>query len=104
MICKPSSHSVDLDNIVTNRCTLVVALNISFIPIVYFCYPETRGLSLEQIDHIFYGKGTSTNWLYHGVRESLRQQPAVIVAADPEIVRDGDDSKEMVEARHVENS
>ncbi|KAF3766430.1 general substrate transporter [Cryphonectria parasitica EP155] len=29
--------------------------NFSFIPMIYFLYPETKGLHLEQIDHIFEG-------------------------------------------------
>ncbi|OJJ48030.1 hypothetical protein ASPZODRAFT_115447 [Penicilliopsis zonata CBS 506.65] len=33
-----------------------IVLNASFVPIVYFLYPETKGLSLEEIDHIFEGK------------------------------------------------
>lgn len=86
----------------------VVALNISFIPIVYFCYPETRGLSLEQIDHIFYGKGTKTNFLYQGVRESIRQRPAALTGADSEsLERVASDEKredEEVKEEHVEHS
>lgn len=39
---------------------------------VYFLYPETRGLSLEQIDHIFEGKGHGWNCLTQGVRESVK--------------------------------
>lgn len=81
----------------------VVALNISFIPMVYFCYPETRGLSLEQIDHDFYGKGTSTNWLYQGVRESVLRQSALPAAADPEISLSEQDQKEVTVARHIDN-
>ncbi|OJJ50375.1 hypothetical protein ASPZODRAFT_13459 [Penicilliopsis zonata CBS 506.65] len=45
--------------------------NASFIPIVYFLYPEVRGLSLEQIDHIFEGKGHGWSCLTQGVRESV---------------------------------
>lgn len=41
--------------------------NFSFIPLVYFFYPETKGLHLEQVDHIFEGKIGITQ----GVRESI---------------------------------
>lgn len=34
---------------------------------VYFLYPETKGLHLEQVDHIFEGKTGITQ----GVRESI---------------------------------
>jgi len=30
-----------------------MCLNLSFIPLVYFCYPETSNLTLEEIDHLF---------------------------------------------------
>jgi hypothetical protein len=46
-------------------------LNISFIPLVYFCYPETKGITLEQIDRIFVGEGTGLGALTQGVKESL---------------------------------
>ncbi|TPX15812.1 uncharacterized protein E0L32_000146 [Thyridium curvatum] len=48
------------------------AFNASFVPMVYFLYPETKGLSLEQIDHIFEGKGHGWNCLTQGVKESTR--------------------------------
>lgn len=32
------------------------ALNVAFIPIIYFLYPETKGKSLEQIDLLFSGE------------------------------------------------
>lgn len=39
---------------------------------VYFLYPETKGLSLEQIDHIFEGKGHGWDCLTQGVKESIK--------------------------------
>ncbi|KUI62552.1 Sugar transporter STL1 [Cytospora mali] len=47
--------------------------NFSFIPLVYFFYPETKGLHLEQVDHIFEGKTGITQ----GVRESIHNPPLV---------------------------
>lgn len=47
--------------------------NFSFIPLVYFLYPETKGLHLEQVDHIFEGKTGITQ----GVRESIHNAPVV---------------------------
>ena len=50
------------------RYWLIYAVfNISFVPMVYFLYPETRGLTLEQIDHIFAGHKQG---LTQGVKES----------------------------------
>ncbi|KAJ5723443.1 hypothetical protein N7488_001478, partial [Penicillium malachiteum] len=46
--------------------------NASFIPMVYFLYPETKGLSLDQIDHIFEGKGHGWSCFTQGVQESVK--------------------------------
>lgn len=36
---------------------IFMALNLAFIPIIYFFYPETSNLALEEVDHIFAGGG-----------------------------------------------
>lgn len=36
---------------------IFMCLNFSFIPLVYFCYPETSNLTLEQVDWLFYNSG-----------------------------------------------
>lgn len=46
-------------------------LNASFIPMIYFLYPETNGLSLEEVDHIFSDKGYGWDCLTQGVKESI---------------------------------
>lgn len=59
--------------------------NFSFIPIIYFLYPETKGLHLEQIDHIFEGKTGGLGCLTQGVRESLKKShPAAEAETDEE--------------------
>ncbi len=50
-------------------------LNASFVPFVYFLFPETGGHSLEQINTIFKGKGKGWSALTQGVRESVRLPP-----------------------------
>jgi hypothetical protein len=57
---------------------------------------------LEQIDHIFYGKGTKTNWLYQGVRESTHHRSAAIRVSDIEAISSRDETKEEVEGKHLE--
>lgn len=48
-------------------------MNASFVPLVYFFYPETRGLSLEKIDQIFEGdRGHGLSGFTQGVRESVK--------------------------------
>jgi hypothetical protein len=62
-------------------------LNLSFIPLIYFCYPETKGVTLEQMDHIFIGKGTGLSALTQGVKESIyvkRHYPQEIENIDEE--------------------
>jgi hypothetical protein len=34
---------------------IFVCLNFSFIPLVFFCYPETKNLTLEEVDWLFIG-------------------------------------------------
>lgn len=36
--------------------------NFCFIPLIYFLYPETRKLSLEQIDKLFTGEKVMLHW------------------------------------------
>ena len=33
-----------------------MALNFAFVPLVYFCYPETANLTLEEMDYLFASK------------------------------------------------
>jgi len=45
---------------------IFMCLNFAFVPLVYFVYPETTNLSLEEIDWLFLRR--------HAVKESLRVQ------------------------------
>jgi hypothetical protein len=36
--------------------------NLLFIPLIYFFYPETQNLTLEQIDKLFTGEKTLLHW------------------------------------------
>jgi hypothetical protein len=37
--------------------------NLAFVPLVYFCYPETSNLTLEEVDHLFTAGGS------HGIKK-----------------------------------
>ena len=39
---------------------IFMCLNFAFVPLVYFCYPETANLTLEEIDFIFADPTKST--------------------------------------------
>lgn len=47
--------------------------NFLFVPLVYFCYPETANLTLEEIDYIFADENKSTvKWSLEMRKEKLR--------------------------------
>ncbi|KAF2713936.1 putative Myo-inositol transporter 1 [Pleomassaria siparia CBS 279.74] len=43
-----------INNLQWKAYLIFMCLNFSFIPLVYFCYPETANLTLEEIDWLFY--------------------------------------------------
>ncbi|KAF2675812.1 putative Myo-inositol transporter 1 [Lentithecium fluviatile CBS 122367] len=43
-----------LNNLKWKGYLIFMCLNLSFVPLVYFCYPETTNLTLEEIDWLFY--------------------------------------------------
>lgn len=47
-----------------SRCMLTPfsVLNLLFLPLIYFFYPETRNLSLEQVDRLFTGAKITLHW------------------------------------------
>lgn len=53
---------VSINSIQWRTYIYFAALNLSFVPIVYFFYPETRNLSLEQVDLLFVGKKVQLHW------------------------------------------
>lgn len=42
-----------ITNLAWKGYLIFTALNFAFIPLVYFCYPETSNLTLEEIDWLF---------------------------------------------------
>jgi len=40
---------------------IFMATNLAFVPMVYFFFPETSNLGLEEIDYIFTGEGNSVS-------------------------------------------
>lgn len=36
---------------------IFMCTNLAFIPLVYFCYPETSNLTLEEVDYLFVKEG-----------------------------------------------
>lgn len=42
-----------LTNLAWKGYLIFMCLNFAFVPLVYFCYPETSNLTLEEIDWLF---------------------------------------------------
>lgn len=40
----------------------LIVFNACFLPLIYFFYPETKNLSLEQIDELFTGEKVLLHW------------------------------------------
>ena len=79
-------------------------MNFAFMPLVYFCYPETQGLFLEKIDNIFAGDvGYSFSGLTQGVRESVVMTRGERVAP-PSSGGDEEKGKGTAQAIHREMS
>ncbi|ETS75143.1 hypothetical protein PFICI_13627 [Pestalotiopsis fici W106-1] len=53
-----------ITNLAWRGYLIFMALNFAFIPLIYFCYPETSNLSLEEIDWLFLEP--------HAVRRSIK--------------------------------
>lgn len=59
---------------------IFMCTNLAFVPLVYFCYPETNNLTLEEVDYLFVtngdreksGGGLMRNFMTGPVRVSLR--------------------------------
>lgn len=69
--------------------------NAFFIPLIYFFYPETRGLSLENIDRLFTGGKVSIHWKESWGEAGDARRPSVV-----EMVKDP--HAEMIETAKME--
>ncbi|KAI4611172.1 hypothetical protein J4E83_008115 [Alternaria metachromatica] len=89
-----------ITNIGWGTYLLFAALNASFIPVIYFLYPETAGRSLEEIDLIF-AKGYTEKMSYV---QAAKQLPKMDEAQIAEAVRQYDLSDSDVENRSAAGS
>lgn len=53
---------VSIQNIGWRTYVYFCVFNFCFIPLIYFFYPETRSLSLEQVNDLFTGEKTRLHW------------------------------------------
>lgn len=68
--------------------TEVTVFNFLFLPLIYFFYPETQNLSLEQIDKLFTGEKVLLHW-----QASMGEKGAI---------GGGSDIKDGVVKEHIE--
>ncbi|KAH0394721.1 hypothetical protein KCU89_g11067, partial [Aureobasidium melanogenum] len=47
-----------LNNLQWKAYFIFMCTNLAFIPLVYFCYPETSNLTLEEVDYLFVKEGS----------------------------------------------
>jgi len=51
---------------------IFMCTNLAFVPLVYFCYPETANLTLEEIDHLFTQPGKSSVKVAREIRKQRK--------------------------------
>jgi hypothetical protein len=61
---------IAITNIGWRTYIIFAALNASFVPIIYFFFPETKGLELEDMDRIFATDGAP--FLYQDKAEDMQ--------------------------------
>jgi hypothetical protein len=76
---------------------IFMCLNFSFIPLVFFCYPETSNLTLEEVDWLFYEGDVvkrSRRIAKHGWEQAEGGQPDIGVLETGSVgSREKDESK-----------
>jgi MFS family permease len=82
---------VSIQNLQWRTYIYFAVFNAAFVPIIYFFYPETRDLTLEQIDRLFTGEKVLLHW-----RSSMGVPGEVGVRASPK-TEGSETSKEEVE-------
>jgi hypothetical protein len=73
---------------------IFMCTNLAFVPLVYFCYPETSNLTLEEIDHLYIERGV------HARHVAKRLQKERLERGDP---LGGSDHEEKSEKSFVES-
>lgn len=62
---------------------IFMCTNFSFVPLVYFCYPETANLTLEEIDYLYTKPGVSARHVAAALHKDRAMAPRE-EAEDPE--------------------
>ncbi|KAF2094760.1 general substrate transporter [Rhizodiscina lignyota] len=67
---------VIITNLQYKAYIIFVCTNFAFIPLIYFCYPETMNLTLEEIDYLYTKPGVSARKVADELRKSHKQHGA----------------------------
>lgn len=85
-----------LDNLQWKAYLIFMCTNLAFIPLVYFCYPETSNLTLEEVDGLFTEEGKK------GLSQITGPSAPVVISQEKQAV--GDEEKGTgAGSLHVEN-
>jgi MFS family permease len=90
---------VSINSIKWRTYIYFAVLNMAFLPLIYFFYPETRNLSLEQVDLLFTGKKMQLHW--HGSMGAPQGLP--MVSEDEADIRLSVKEKMEVTGKEIEN-
>lgn len=58
---------------------IFMATNLAFVPLVFFCYPETSNLTLEEVDYLFIKDGQT------GLKKFMRRSEPVQVSVKEDV-------------------
>ena len=58
---------------------IFMCLNFAFVPLIYFFYPETANLTLEEVDYLFVKEG------HKGVKQLWHRSAAVLISLKEDV-------------------
>jgi len=69
---------VALTNLAWKAYLIFMVTNLAFVPLVYFCYPETSNLTLEEVDHLFTSEHSQGSWKkgFKGLEDLAKVRPS----------------------------
>ena len=86
---------------------IFMCTNFAFVPLVYFCYPETANFTLEEIDSLFTVPGKSAT----NVAKQLKKEGKVGLRSSDRIsslgnshATTGDTGEKVTEVQHLESA
>jgi hypothetical protein len=91
-------EKISIKSIAWRTYIYFAVFNSAFIPLIWFFYPETRNLSLEQVDRLFTGDKVLLHW-----KPSMGERQgsfAVEAVSEESIVQDGE---KQIDIQHHES-